>query len=293
MYMIGDYPIFPIGLGAMPLSLSGRPLEKDAIEVIETFLEMGGNFIDTANVYGIDDAERGHNEKLIHHALTRLGYSDKVLVATKGGATRPAGNWGLGEGHPKQLRKACEQSLMDLKIPAHSLYYLHGPDPKIPFEDSINELVSLKKEGKIKYIGIANVDMDYVKRALHLTPITAVQNRCNPFCKEDFKNGLIDFCKENNISYVPYCPLGGWFEHQKLAENSCFHALTAAYHLSSYQISLAWLLAKSNHIIPIPGMDKKEHIMENFRAKQINLRHEDIEKIDQFPDLYLAIFKDT
>ncbi|EKD72014.1 MAG: aldo/keto reductase [uncultured bacterium] len=168
----------------------------------------------------------------------------------------------------------------------HSLYYLHGPDPAVPLEDSIGELIKLKNEGKINHIGIANVTLEEIKLASRLTKISAVQNRCNPFCKGDFKNGLIDYCKLNNIIYVPYCPLGSWADHAKLAKSPLYENLTTPYHTSSYAISLAWLLAKGNHIIPIPGMDKINHVIANIEAVNLPLAAEDITNIDRFPDLY-------
>ncbi len=281
-----QYSIFPVGMGAMPLSVAGRPTEQESITVIETFLELGGNFIDTANVYCLDDSDRGHNEKLICKSLKEVGKIDNVIVATKGGATRPDGGWGLRGGHPKQLRHACEQSLINLSSSELSLYYLHGPDPAIPLEDSIGELVNLKKEGKIRNIGIANVTIEELKLATNLTTITAVQNRCNPFCKGDFKNGLIDFCKLNKIIYVPYCPLGGWLDHVKLASSDLYVHLAEKYQVTSYLISLAWLFMKGDYIVPIPGMDKKDHIIMNFKSLDLKLLSEDIARIDAFPDLY-------
>ena len=186
--------IFPIGLGAMPLSIFGRPSERDSIRLIRYFLDMGGNFIDTANIYGLDETDKGHNERLIHLALKHYKNLDDVLIATKGGATRPNGGWSFrGGGHPKSLRIACEESLKNLQISEHALYYLHGIDPGIPFEDSWGELVLLKEEGKIRHLGIANVNLDQLKTATNLTAIAAVQNRCNPFCKGDFDSGLIKF----------------------------------------------------------------------------------------------------
>lgn len=281
-----QYSLSPIGMGAMPFSVAGRPTEHESIHIIETFLELGGNFIDTADVYGLDDADRGHNEKLICKALKQIGKRDDVLVATKGGATRPDGGWGLRGGHPKKLRHACEQSLINLKVSELSLYYLHGPDPDIPLEDSIGELVKLKNEGKIKQIGIANVTLDEVKLATTLTTITAIQNRCNPFCKGDLQNGLIDFCQLNDIIYVPYCPFGGWVDHVKLASSDLFTPLTDKYQVSSYFISLAWLLKKGDNIVPIPGMDKKEHVVMNFKAADFKLSDEEVARMDAFPDLY-------
>jgi len=280
------YSLFPIGMGAMPFSLVGRPSEQESINILETFMTLGGNFIDTADVYGLDESDKGHNEKLIYKALKQLGKRDDILVATKGGATRPNGGWELRGGHPKNLRHGCEQSLIHLNTTEHTLYYLHGPDPDIPLEDSIGELVNLKKEGKIKNIGIANVTLDELKLAISLTSIAAVQNRCNPFCKGDLQNGLIEFCKSKNIIYVPYCPLGGWLEHTKLANSDLYQPLITKYQASSYMIALAWLRTKGEHIIPIPGMDKKDHVRMNFESLNLKLSSEDIDKIDAFPNLY-------
>ena len=270
----------------MPFSVSGRPSEIESISIIEKFLELGGNFIDTADVYGLDDCDRGHNEKLLCKALKKIGAWDIVMLASKGGATRPDGGWALRGGHPTKLRNVCEQSLINLQLTEHSLYYLHGPDPDVPLEDSIGELVKLKDEGKIKHIGIANVTLEELKLALAQTSIAAVQNRCNPFCKGDFKNDLIEFCNLNNIIYVPYCPLGGWMDHAKLASNELYKQLISKYQVSSYLISLSWLMSKGEHIIPIPGMDKKDHVISNFKSVNFKLQDEDIYKLDMFPDLY-------
>ncbi len=200
--------IFPIGFGAMPLSLIGRPSEKEALQVLLRFLETGGNFIDTADVYGLDDSDRGHNERLIQKALALYGEKNRVLIASKGGASRPAGGWALGGGQPQQLRQACENSLKNLASESHGLYYLHGPDKNVPLEASLGALIQLKQEGKIQHLGIANVTLSELQQALRLCEIVAVQNRCNPFCKDDFNNGLIDFCKANKIAYIPSCSAG-------------------------------------------------------------------------------------
>jgi diketogulonate reductase-like aldo/keto reductase len=173
-----------------------------------------------------------------------------------------------------------------LQISEHALYYLHGPDPGVPLEDSLGELAQLKQEGKIRHLGIANINLDQLKMATSLTTIAALQNRCNPFCKGDFNNGVIDFCKINKISYIPYCPLGGWGDHASLAKSELFTYFTAKYDVSSYTICLAWLLHKANHIIPIPGMDHKQQIAANFNSAKVCIEPEDINKIDQFPDLY-------
>lgn len=284
---IANHRVFPIGLGAMPLSISGRPTLSDAHRVITTFIEMGGNLIDTADVYGLDDNDRGHNEKLIHQVLKQIGPDHGVLISTKGGATRPDGGWGLrGGGHPKKLRFACESSLQNLGLATHELYYLHGPDPAIPLEDSLGELIKLKQEGKIKNIGIANVNLDQLTLAMKITTIMMVQNRCNLFCKQDLSNGVIALCESSDIAYVPYCPLGGWADHAKLSESALLEYFTQKYAVSSYEIFLAWLLAQSDHIIPIPGMDRAEQVAINFHSLTLQIEPEDSLKLNEFPDLY-------
>lgn len=275
----------PFGMGAMPLSIVGRPNEHDAIDIILHFLAEGGNFIDTADVYGINNNDLGHNERLIAKAIKKYGYSEDLIIATKGGASRPQDGWGLGNGHPEYLRKACENSLQNLKIESHFLYYLHGPDSKVPLSDSLVELVRLKEEGKIQNIGISNVDLDQLNTALKLTPIAAVQNRCNLFCKEDITNGLIDFCSAQQIAYVAYCPLGGWHEHKNLLRHSIIQQLVDKYQTDYYGIALAWLL-QVNKIIPIPGMDKKKHVTMNKKAAFLSLTSEDVLLLGSLPDLF-------
>lgn len=238
-----DYSLYPVGLGAMSLSIQGRPTTTEAIQVIQAFVENGGNFIDTANVYCLDDSDLGHNERLIHSALALIGKNDYVLIATKGGLRRPRGEW-IVDAHPTWLRTSCEQSLRDLQRESIDLYYLHASDLKIPFEESLGALMQLQQEGKIRYIGISNVNLQQLTLALRLTSIAAVQNRCNPFFKKDFHNGLIRQCQTQGVSYVPYSPFGGRHNYAHLSSYPLFQKLSKKYNASPYQISLAWLLQK-------------------------------------------------
>lgn len=279
--------IFPIGLGAMPLSILNRPSFSDAINVIHHFVEMGGNLIDTANIYGVDSAHNGENESLIATAIKKMSIPKDIIISTKGGGTRPNNRWGLGGGDPVELRVACEASLLALDVDCITLYYLHGPDPKVPFEESIGELARLKQEGKIQHIGIANVNQELIKKAISVTEITAVQNRCNPFCKFDLREGVVNFCELNNIIYVPYCPLGGWYHHKTLIQDKLYSKLTQKYAVSPYVINLAWLLQKGENIRPIPGMDRIKQIDENIKSLALKLDIEDVLYIDSFPDKYL------
>jgi aryl-alcohol dehydrogenase-like predicted oxidoreductase len=278
-----DYQLYAIGLGAMPLSIQGRPAEKEAIEVIRSFVKNGGNFIDTANVYCLDDTELGHNERLIHSALSLIGKSDNVLIATKGGLRRPRGEWVI-DAHPKWLRTSCEQSLQALQREIIDLYYLHAPDPKIPFEESLGALIHLKQEGKIRHIGISNIDLQQLELALRQTPIAAVQNRCNPFYKRDFRSGLVSRCRDQGVSYIPYSPFGGRRNCARLSAHPLFQSLSKRYNTSPYQITLAWLLQKDINIIPIPGASKIASVQDNMGTVKLQLNERDIEAIDQVAD---------
>lgn len=277
------YQLHPIGLGAMPLSIAGRPEEKEAVKVIRAFAEAGGNFIDSANVYCLDDSELGHNERLIHKALTQIEMRDEVLVATKGGLRRPQGEW-VTDAHPEWLRRSCEQSLRDLHCDIIDLYYLHAPDPNVPFEESLGMLIQLQEEGKIRHLGLSNVNSRQLDLALHHVPIAAVQNRCHPLSKQDFRSGLVDLCRSRGISYIPYSPLGGRRGQERLLTYPLFQDLGEKYGVSLYQIVLAWLLQKGGHIIPIPGASKVTSVQDSMEATQVRLQNKESEAIDRLPD---------
>jgi len=274
-----------IGLGAMPLSIQGRPTEEQAFQVIEAFLAAGGNFIDTANVYCLDDSDVGHNERLIVKVLDQMGRRDQVLVATKGGLRRPKGEWVI-DGDPKFLRQSCEQSLKDLKTDCIELYQLHAVDPNIGLLPSLEELIKLRDEGKIRHIGLSNViSLDILQAALDHAPIVSIQNRCNPFEQRDFANGLIDYCRFKGITYIPHSPVGGHYGHVRLGHSELFGRLAEKHRSSRYGIALAWLLAKGEHIIPIPGASKPTSITDSMLALHIRLDPDDIRAIDSLPEL--------
>lgn len=275
--------VVPIGLGAMPLSIDGRPDEARACEVIEAFVKLGGNFIDTANVYCLDDGDIGHNERLIHRVLTRLGERDRVVIATKGGLRRPQGRWVI-DGDPAWLRQSCENSLKDLQTDAITLYQLHAVDPKFGWQPSVEALIRLREEGKIRHIGLSNVSLDILRSALAHIPIQSVQNRCNPFEKEDFNNGMIEFCRSHGIAYIPHSPMGGHSEHAALARNGLLQRLAAKYATSTYRIALAWFLAKGEHILPIPGASRMASIEDSMGALKLTLDPADVQAIDALPD---------
>jgi len=271
--------VFAIGLGAMPLSLDGRPDEAQALSVIEAFIDGGGNFIDSANVYCIDDADVGHNEKLIVRALSKLEESDNIIVATKGGLRRPKGGWTV-DGNPAWLRQSCEKSLQDLNTDSIFLYQLHAPDPDVPLTDSVGELAQLKAEGKIHHIGLSNVTVEHIQLALSITDITSVQNRCNLFERTSFENGVVKFCEENNITFITHSPVGGHFQHAQHTDNSLLKKLAEKYDASTYQIMIAWLLNKSSSILTIPGASKTISITDSLQAINVEFTKEDMQLLN-------------
>jgi aryl-alcohol dehydrogenase-like predicted oxidoreductase len=268
----------PIGLGGMPLSIQGRPDESAALEVIASFAQSGGDFIDTAVSYCLDNDDLGHNERLIFKALHSLKHHPDMLVATKGGLTRPNGRWEV-DASPRWLRRCCEQSVRDLGNPIR-LYYLHAVDPNVPLAASVGELVRLREEGKIVAIGLSNVSAKQLDEALAITPIAAVQNRCNILERRDFDNGLVDHCRVRNIAYVPYSPVGGHHGHKRVAQDPTLGRIAAKHETTPYVIALAWLLAQGDHVLPIPGASKVASARSSLTATRIDLDAEDRTALD-------------
>ncbi len=282
-----------IGFGAMPLSITQRPDTATALDTLKVFFQQQGNFIDTADIYGLDAADAGHNERLIHLAIKKFS-PENVVIATKGGGTRPQGAWSFRRGgKPQHLIKACESSLKNLNVSAIDLYYLHGVDPDVPLQASLGALMQLKADGKIKHIGLANVSLQQLELSRTMTTIAAVQNRMNPFCKDDLTNGMRSYCEAHDILYVPYCPCGGWSDHQSLAANPVLLELERKYNASSYVIMLAWLLSQSDLILPIPGMHAPEQVLDNFKALHLKLAETDLQWLGGLPNLYTPAFSEV
>jgi len=269
----------PVGLGGMPLSIKGRPSREAAINVIKRSVDSGVDFIDTANAYCLDEAEKGHNEALIAEALK--SFSDReVLVATKGGCTRERGDWGV-DGRPESLRVACEKSLKDLDQDHIALYYLHAPDSAVPLQESIGALGELQKEGKILHIGVSNFNLSQLKEALELVRVEAVQNRYHPLMRKDLDSGLVRFCEEQEISFVAHSPVGGHRLHKEVTSQGLLQQLAEKYDVSSYCICLRWVLQSSASMLAIPGASKEASILDSLKAHDFELSPADLEKIGQ------------
>jgi aryl-alcohol dehydrogenase-like predicted oxidoreductase len=264
-----------IGLGGMPLSIQGRPEDRRAAKrVVQRAAELGVTLIDTADVYCLDDTDIGHNERLIREALEEsgltIGLDGDVVVATKGGLVRPHGGWER-DARPAQLRAACERSLAALGVESIALYQLHAPDPAVPFEDSVGELARLKQDGKVRAVGLSNVDMDEIRSAQAIVEIAAVQNRFSPWDRAPEKEGILAHCAGNGITFLPYSPVGGSRRVPVLRRSEPLRRIGAAVGATPEELVLAWILARNDTLVPIPGARRVESIESSVRAEGLEL----------------------
>jgi aryl-alcohol dehydrogenase-like predicted oxidoreductase len=275
---IGDTEVSAIGLGGMPLSVSGKPDEERAVATIHAALDAGITLIDTADAYSLSDADFGHNETLIARALAEYGSPD-VLVATKGGHTRTAdGGWALN-GTAAYLKQACEASLKRLGVEAIGLYQFHRPDPRTPIEESVSAVRDLLDEGKIRYAGVSNFNPAQIRTANSILGgrLVAVQNQFSPVFQSSEPE--LELCAELGIAFLPWSPLGGIGKTGGLA-GSAFAEVGAAHGVSPQQACLAWMLAKADVVIPIPGSSRPESIRDSAKAADLVLSPDEVKKLD-------------
>jgi pyridoxine 4-dehydrogenase len=256
----GDLTVNRLGFGAMRITgrgIWGPPPDRDeAKAVLRRAVELGVNFIDTADSYGPNVSE-----ELIAEALHP--YPDELVIATKGGLERTGpGRW-PANGRPDHLVEVCEGSLRRLRLEQIPLYQFHRPDPKVPLEDSIGALVDLKEHGKIRHIGVSNVDEDQLRRAQKLTPVVSIQNRYNLDDRQS--ESLVDLCEQEQLVFLPWAPISDLDNSAAVQEVARRHGATPR------QIVLAWLLARSPAMLPIPGTGSLEHLEENIAAAAIEL----------------------
>jgi aryl-alcohol dehydrogenase-like predicted oxidoreductase len=277
-----DIPaVSAIGLGGMALSLTDRPPASQAIKVIHAALDAGVSLIDTADVYCLDDRDLGHNERLIAQALgSWSGARDRVLVATKGGMTRPGGRWERN-GHPDHLRRACDRSLQALDVERIDLYQLHAPDAGVPFAESVGALADLRAQGKIRWIGLSNVSVSEIEEASRIAPIQSVQNRLNPFFREALDTGVVAHCAAHGIGFLAYSPVGGGRLNKKLPLHAIVAALAERHGATAHAVTLAWVLAQGPIVVPIPSARTVEHALDSIRALAVSLNEEELGAIDR------------
>ena len=276
----GAPAVTAVGYGGMHLSIEGRPPEEQGLRVLRAALDAGVTLIDTADVYCLDQRDIGHNERLIAKALAGwAGERSSVTVATKGGVVRPAGRWD-SDARPEQLRAACERSLRALGVDRLDLYQLHAPDPRVPLADSIGELARLREAGKLRWIGLSNVNLAQIRQAQGITPITSVQNRLNPFFRESLAGGVVAYCAEQGIGFLAYSPTGGGRLTKTLPAHPVLASIARRLGVSAHAVVLAWALAQSPTVIVFPSARTVDHALDSVGAADLVLGEDDLTAID-------------
>src|SRR5580692_3164877 len=261
----GELTVNRLGFGTMRLTgdgIWGPPKDRAAaIAVLRRAVELGVNFIDTADSYGPNVSE-----ELIAEALSP--YPEDLVIATKGGWNRPGPNQWTHDASPTHLRQAVEGSLKRLRLDQIDVYQLHVPDPVIPLDASIETLANMQSEGKIRLVGLSNVTVEHIERARKIIPIVSVQNRYS-FADREW-DYVVDYCELNGIAFIPWFPLGAGTVAGRLLER-----IAKARQVTPIQVALAWLLQRSPVMLPIPGTSSIAHLEENVQAASLQLTEEE------------------
>jgi aryl-alcohol dehydrogenase-like predicted oxidoreductase len=267
-----------IGFGGMPLSIQGRPSEEQGRKVIHAAIDAGMTLIDTADVYCLDDNDIGHNERLIASTVRERPDRDSIRIATKAGLRRPRGSW-TNDGSPEHIREACERSLRALQVEQIWLYQFHAPDPRVPFEQSIEAFAELHRAGKFRWFGLSNVSVKQIEQAGRILPVQSVQNRMNPYFREAF--AVAKECAQRNITFLAYSPVGGGRLAKKLPQFDVLIELARKYDRSVHAIVIAWVRSKGETVMPIPAARSVEHVVDSAAAAELTLSPEDVRAIDE------------
>ncbi|WP_327233397.1 aldo/keto reductase [Streptomyces sp. NBC_01317] len=278
---IGTVDVSAIGLGGMPLSIEGRPDETRSVATVHAALDAGVTLIDTADAYHLYADEVGHNESLIAKALASHDRGGEVLVATKGGHLRPGdGSWTL-DGSPEHLKAACDASLRRLGVEAIGLYQFHRPDPKVPYAESVGAIRDLLDAGKIQQAGISNADPEMIRQANEILGgrLVSVQNQFSPAFRSSERE--LELCAELGIAFLPWSPFGGITRAGELGSTFApFARVAEAHGVSAHQVCLAWLLAKSPTVIPIPGSSRPATVRDSVEAADLTLTAAELAELD-------------
>ncbi len=268
-----DFLVARLGLGTMRLTgkgIWGPPTDRrEAIRVVRRAVELGVNFIDTADSYGPEVSE-----SIIAEALHP--YPEGVVIATKGGLERPGPDQWVENGTPEHLKSACEGSLRRLRLDRIDLYQLHRVDPKVPMEAQLGALKALQTEGKIKHIGLSEASLRHLQDARTIVSIASVQNRYS--VTDRGSEDVLEYCEQHDIVFIPWFPLAAG---QLTGANSPLRRVAARKNLTPSQIALAWLLARSPVVLPIPGTSNVAHVEENVAAARVGLTEDDINAVNQ------------
>src|SRR3954468_12836012 len=272
-----------IGFGAMHLSESGRPSRPQAIDTIHTALDRGARLVDTADAYCQNAAETGHNEVLVAEALASwTGDQSTVTVATKGGHVRDRyGRWDV-DGRPEHLRAAAQASRNRLGVETIALYQFHRPDPPVDFSSSVRALAELQRDGVVSRVGLSNVDVPQLQRAMDVIDVASIQNDLSPMALESLP--VVHWCDRARVPFIVWAPFGGRERGRSLGEDPSlqpFSTAAADVGASVHQVVLAWLLSLSPMVIPIPGASRPSTITESLAAASIVLHDAIISTLDR------------
>ena len=263
----GDLTVNRLGFGAMRITgrgIWGPPADREAaIRVLRRAVELGVDFIDTADSYGPDISE-----ELIAEALHP--YADGLVIATKGGLLRDGPNKWRPDGRPEHLRQALDGSLARLRVDRIDVYQFHRPDPAVPFEESVGALAELRAAGKVRHVGLSNVTVDQLAAARAIVPIVSVQNRYNP--SDRSSEPVVDETAKEGIAFLPWAPIGGY----RPGEGDGLDAVAERHGATPVQVALAWQLSRSPQVLPIPGTGSVEHLEENVAAASLRLTDDDL-----------------
>ena len=274
MFLIGnDLRVARLGFGAMRITgngIWGEPADRpEAIRVVRRAVELGINFIDTADSYG-----PSVSEEIIAEALHP--YPAGLVIATKGGFDRPGPNQWVENGRPEHLKSACEGSLGRLRLDRIDLYQLHRIDPKVPAEDQLGALKALQSQGKIRHIGLSEVNVRQIQHAQKIVPIVSVQNRYS--LSDRGSEEVLKYCEHEGIGFIPWFPLAAG---RLSGANSPITRVAAQLKATPSQVALAWLLSRSSVIIPIPGTSSVKHLEENVAAGELKLDENEIRELGE------------
>jgi pyridoxine 4-dehydrogenase len=272
----GDLLVNRLGFGAMRLTGEGiwgwPPDRENAKKVLRRAVELGVNFIDTADAYGPET-----NELLIAEAL--YPYPKGLVIATKGGHTRPGPNQWVPNGRPEYLAQCIDKSLKRLKLDRIDLYQLHRIDPKVPVEESLGALKKAQDAGKIRHVGLSEVSVAEIEQAKKVVPIVSIQNQYN--INDRDSEPALNYCQKEKMGFIPWAPIGGGRNPSLRKTGSALDAEAKRHNVSVVQLALAWLLQKSPVMIPIPGTSSLAHLEENMAAEKLQLSAEEWKKIEE------------
>ena len=273
-FLIGDdLRITRLGFGAMRITgdgIWGGPSNRaEAVRVLRRAIELGINFIDTADSYG-----PGVSEEIIAEAL--YPYPSGLVIATKGGFMRPGPNQWVENGKPQHMRSACEGSLRRLRLDRIDLYQLHRIDPKVPAEEQLGALKDLQAQGKIKHIGLSEVSVRQIQHAQTIVPIVSVQNRYS--ITDRGSEDVLEYCEEQKMGFIPWFPLAAG---RVSGSESPVSRIAAQWRVTPSQVALAWLLARSPVMLPIPGTSRVEHLEENVAAGELKIEAHKWKELDR------------